>query len=158
MADNQKDLVVWTDKFACGIKTIDDQHKMLVDLVNNMFKHATGNEKQEKDFFNKAIQEVINYVKVHFATEEKILIATKFAGYEEHKKEHENFIRKVIENVRDYEAGKRLTLSTFTRYLRDWILSHIAYMDKQYFEYFRKIATRKEDGKLHITSEDLKKA
>jgi len=156
MGINDEDLIIWTDKLACGIKTIDDQHKALVDLVNDMFKHATGNEKQEKDYFHKVIQEVINYVKTHFAAEERILAATKFAGYAEHKKEHEEFVLTVVENVREYESGNRLSLSSFTRYLKDWILSHIAYMDKQYFVYFRKIATRKDNGKLSITSADLK--
>ncbi|MCL2174663.1 MAG: bacteriohemerythrin [Treponema sp.] len=150
------DLVQWTEKFSCGIKLIDEQHKGLVDLVNEMFNHATGNKVQERDYFNRVIQETVNYVKTHFATEEKIMIATKFEGYAEHKKEHESFIRAVVENIRDFESGKRLTLSSFSRFLKEWVLSHIALMDKQYFDYFKKIATRKADGRLSISSEDIK--
>ncbi|MCL2230732.1 MAG: bacteriohemerythrin [Treponema sp.] len=152
----EQELVTWNNKFASGIKLIDEQHKGLVDLVNEMFNHATGNDLQEHNYFNRVIQEAVNYVKVHFATEEKLMLATKFEGYAEHKKEHDSFIMKVVENIKDYEAGKRLTLSSFTRFLKDWVLSHIAMMDKKYFDYFRKIATRKEDGKLSITSEDIK--
>ena len=147
---NNADLVEWTNKLMCGVKIIDDQHKGLVDLVNDMFKHATGNVTQERDYFNKVIQEAVKYVKNHFVTEEKIMLATKFSGFPEHKKEHDNFVLAVVENIRDYESGKRHTLSTFTRFLRDWILSHVALMDKQYFEYFKKIATRNADGKLSI--------
>jgi hemerythrin len=83
------------------------------------------------------------------------MIATKYSGYAGHKKEHEQFILNVVNNIRDFEAGKRLTLSTFTKFLKEWILSHIAIVDKQYFEYFKAIATRKADGKLSITSADL---
>jgi len=155
---NDKDFVEWTSKLACGIKIIDDQHKGLVNLVNEMFDHVTGNSVQEHDYFNRVIQEAVKYVKVHFATEEKILIATKFAGFEAHKKEHENFVRAIVGNIKEYESGNRYTLSTFTRFLKDWILSHIAFMDKQYFEYFRHIATRKEDGKLSISADDINKA
>jgi len=158
MTKSDKDFVEWTDKLACGIKIIDDQHKGLVNLVNEMFDHVSGNYVQEHDYFNRVIQEAVKYVRTHFATEEKILIATKFAGYAEHKKEHENFIRTIVDNIKEYESGNRYTLSTFTRFLKDWILSHIAFMDKQYFEYFRKIATRKEDGKLSITCDDIKNA
>ena len=155
MTKENIELVTWSDRLSCGIALIDDQHKGLVDLVNDMFKHATGNETQEHDYFNRVIQEAVKYVKVHFATEEKIMIATKFSGYAEHKKEHEKFILAVVNNIKDYEAGKRLTLSTFTKFLKDWILSHIAMMDKQYFEYFKTIASRKADGKLSITSADI---
>jgi hemerythrin len=155
MVKDNVELVVWSDRLTCGIKLIDDQHKVLVDLVNEMFKHVTGNEIQEHDYFNRVIQEVVKYVKIHFATEEKIMTATKFFGYAEHKKEHEKFVLAVVSNIKDYEAGKRLTLSAFTKFLKDWILSHIAMMDKQYFEYFKTIASRKADGKLSITSADI---
>ena len=155
MVHESKDLVTWSHKLSCGIQLIDDQHKGLVELVNDMFRHATGNQTQEHDYFNSVIQKVVNYVKVHFAAEEKIMIATKFAGYAEHKKAHESFILAVVENIKDFESGKRLTLSAFTRFLKEWILSHIAMMDKQYFEYFKRIASRKADGKLSITSADI---
>ena len=150
------ELISWNEKLTCGVKLIDDQHRGLVELVNEMFNHVTGNFVQEKDYFNRVIQEAVKYVKTHFATEEKIMIATKFKGYAEHKKEHDNFVRAVVENIKEYETGNRLTLSSFTRFLKDWILSHIALMDKQYFEYFKQIATRKEDGKLSISAEDIK--
>ena len=148
-------LVTWSHQFSCGVKLVDDQHKGLVDLINEMHNHATGNIEQEKDYFDRVIQEAIKYVKVHFATEEKLMIATRFPGYAEHKKEHRDFIIAVAQNIRDYQAGKRLTISAFTRFLKDWVLSHIAVMDKRYFEYFKKIASRKADGKLSINSEDV---
>ncbi|MCL2809817.1 MAG: bacteriohemerythrin [Treponema sp.] len=152
------DLITWSDKFSSGVKLIDDQHKELVELVNEMFNHVTGNDLQEHNYFNRVINDAVSYVKKHFTTEEKLMIATKFDGYAEHKKEHETFILAVVENIKDYEAGKRLTLSTFTRFLKDWVLSHIALMDKKYFEYFKKVATRKADGKLSINSEDIRNA
>jgi len=155
MEKENVELITWTDRLACGVKIIDDQHKGLVNLLNEMFNHVTGNYEQEHDYFNRVIQEVVNYVKTHFANEEKIMLATKFAGYAEHKKQHEAFVLAVVENIKDYNAGKRLTLSTFTRFLKEWILSHIAMVDKQYFEYFKKIATRKADGTLSITAADI---
>ena len=155
MSNKSVEIVTWSERLSCGIKLIDDQHKGLVELVNDMFNHATGNSIQEQDYFNIVIQEVVKYVKVHFATEEKIMIATNFSGYAEHKKAHDSFILTVVDNINDYKAGKRLTLSTFTKFLKEWVLSHIAMMDKQYFEYFKKIATRKADGKLSITSADI---
>jgi len=154
----KNELITWTDKFSCGIKLVDDQHKALVELVNEMFNHVTGNDLQEHNYFNRVINDAVAYVKTHFATEEKLMLATKFDGYAEHKKEHDTFVLTVVENIKDYRAGKRLTLSTFTKFLKDWVLSHIALMDKKYFDYFKTVATRKEDGRLSINSEDVRKA
>jgi hemerythrin len=151
----KSDLVTWSATFSCGIRLIDEQHKGLINLVNDMFNHVSGNEAEEHAYFNKIIQQAVDYVKVHFATEEKIMQTTNFPGYLEHKKAHEVFILAVVDNIRDYKAGKKLTLNTFTKFLKDWILSHVAVMDKQYFEHFKKIASRKADGRLTINSEDV---
>jgi len=149
------ELITWSKALSCGIKLIDDQHQELVALVNDMFNHVTGNEKQERIYFNEVIREAVNYIKVHFATEEKIMRYAKFEGYAEHKREHDNFILTVVGNVKAYKARDRVTLLSFSKFLKQWIMSHIGVMDKQYFEYFRKIATRKEDGTLSITSIDI---
>jgi hemerythrin len=150
------DLITWNTTFMCGVKLIDDQHKTLVRLVNDMFNHVSGNDEEEDVYFNKIIKEAVTYIKVHFATEEKIMIFTKFDGYAEHKKEHDNFVLTVVKNIQSYKAKERFTLLSFTKFLKDWILSHIAVMDKQYFTHLKKIATRKNDGKMSITLEDIR--
>ena len=147
--------VVWSDSYSMGIKIIDDQHKGLLDFVNDLFSHVSGNEYEEHAYFKKVIQGAVQYVKTHFATEEKYMIATKFPGYAAHKKVHDEFVLTVIQTAKDYEAGKRLTLEKLSHFLKDWVLSHIAVMDTQYAQYFRKIATRKADGKLSITAADI---
>jgi len=153
MADNTN-LVTWSQTFSVGVKVIDDQHKELLELVNDMYNHIVGDEKAEKAFFKKIVKKTVNYIKVHFSTEEKILKAVKFQGYAEHKRAHDSFIFKVIENVRDYEDGKRVTLTSITHFLKDWILTHIAIEDKQYFEYFKQVAARKADGRQSLAEED----
>jgi len=151
----KRELVTWSSTFSVGIKLIDDQHKGLFDLVNDMFNHAISDETEERIYFQSVIEKAVKYVRVHFATEEKIMIATKFTGYREHKRAHDAFVITVVNNIKEFEAGKRFSLSTFTKFLREWILTHIAIMDKQYIEYFKKIASRKADGKLSISSTDI---
>jgi hemerythrin len=156
MPKNNSNCIVWSGTFSCGIKLIDDQHKELVNLVNDMYNHVSGDEKQEREYLNGVLRETIKYIKVHFATEEKILAATRYAGYLQHKRAHEDFILAIADNAKGLAAGRRLNLLSFTNYLKEWIMSHVAVMDKQYFNYFKIIATRKTNGKLSITSEDVK--
>ena len=151
------ELVKWSPTFSVGVKLIDDQHKELLNLVNDLFNHVIGDDTAERAYFQTVIQAAVSYVKVHFATEEKIMIATKFPGYAEHKRAHDTFVLTVVDNIRDFEAGKKFTLAAFTKFLKEWVLTHIAILDKQYFEYFKRIATRKADGKLSITSSDVRR-
>jgi hemerythrin len=138
-----------------GVKEIDEQHKGLLNFVNELFDHSTGDEIDEKSYFKEVIQQAVQYIKNHFATEERYMIATKYPGYAAHKKTHDSFTLTVLNSVKEYESGKRLVLEKFAYFLKDWILSHVAVMDKQYSDYFWKIATRKADGKLSITSADM---
>jgi len=151
-----KNHVSWSNTYSMGVKLIDDQHKGLVDFVNDLFNHSNGNEKEEREYFGAVIQQAVQYIKEHFQSEEKLMIGTKFPGYAEHKRVHDEFTLTVIKSVKDFEAGKRLVLEKFAYFLKDWVLTHVGVMDKQYADYFRKIATRKEDGKLSITKADIR--
>jgi hemerythrin len=149
------ELVSWSSTFSVGVKIIDDQHKELLRLTNDLFNHCIGDEESERQYFKDVIGKAVEYVKVHFATEEKIMIATKFSGYWEHKREHDSFVLAVVEQINAFNEGRPFTLLAFTRYLKDWVLTHIAVSDKQYFEHFKKLATRKSDGNLSITKADV---
>ena len=151
----KEDLIVWSPMYSTGIKILDDQHKGLCNIINELFNHSTGDEVEERNYFKEVIQEMVQYIKEHFATEEKIMLATKYPGYAEQKKSHDEFTLKVINSVRDFEAGKRLVLVKLANFLKEWLLSHIAIMDIQYADYFKGIATRKADGKLSITMNDV---
>ncbi|WP_461256693.1 bacteriohemerythrin [Treponema sp. R80B11-R83G3] len=150
-----KNHVAWSNTYSMGVKLIDDQHKGLIDFVNDLFNHASGNENEERTYFALVIQQAVQYIKEHFKAEEKLMIGTKFPGYAGHKKVHDEFTLTVVKSVKDFESGKRLVLEKFAYFLKDWVLTHIAVMDRQYADYFRKIATRKADGKLSITKADI---
>ena len=151
----KSELVKWSPTFSVGVKLVDDQHKGLLDLLNDIFNHVSGNVAEERAYFTSVIQKAVNYVKVHFSTEEKIMIRTNFPGYSEHKKAHDTFVLAVVENIKNFEAGRRFALMDFGKFLKEWVLTHIAIMDKQYFVYFKQIATRKADGRLSINQDDI---
>jgi hemerythrin len=148
---DKSELVSWSPTFSVGIKLIDDQHKELFNITNDLFNHCVGNEASEREYFKKVIQSAVKYVKVHFSTEERIMLKTRFAGYENHKREHDKFVLTVAEQVRAFAVGGKFDLANFTRFLKNWVLTHIAISDKLYFEYFKKIATRRADGRLVIS-------
>ncbi|MDR1930155.1 MAG: bacteriohemerythrin [Treponema sp.] len=131
------DFVKWDDKYSVGIQLIDDQHKELISLTNALFRGCLAGPEEAKAYFSETIQGAVDYVKYHFSAEEKILEEIKFPGYENHKSQHKSFIVKILTDVRSFEEGKKFVPNAFVRYLRDWILSHIAVMDKQYADYMQ---------------------
>jgi hemerythrin len=145
-------LVTWSATYSVGIKLIDDQHRELFNLVNDMCNHVNNDdEKAERAYFQSVIKQVVGYVKIHFATEEAIMKRTRFQGYAAHKKIHDSFILSVVDIIKKFDEGKRVPLITLTNLIKDWILTHIAIMDKQDFERLIKGASRKPNGKLSVT-------
>ena len=147
--------VNWSPTYSVGVALIDNQHKELLKLTNDLYSHSIGDPESEHAYFKTVIKAAVDYVKVHFSTEEQLMIKTKFSGYAEHKRQHDSFILTVLEQAKIFEENKKMPLLTFTNFLKDWVMTHIAISDKQYFEYFKKIATRKSDGSLSISVEDI---
>jgi len=140
------DLITWNSELTCGINLVDEQHKKLVELINELLLHVTGNEIQEHDYFNNVLDEAVKYFKIHFSTEENIMFVTNFPGYTDHKKEHEKSYLEILDIIHDYEVGGRITLSEFTRRLKDCFVSHLKLIDKQYFLFLKRNGSYKNNG------------
>ncbi|MDR0402538.1 MAG: bacteriohemerythrin [Treponema sp.] len=139
---NENAFVVWDDRYSVGIQLIDDQHKKLIELTNDLYDACREGTEAVAAHFREAIHGTVAYVKYHFAAEEKLLEQVKYPDFAVHKKEHESFVIKVLEDVKEFEEGKKFIPNVFVRYLKDWILAHIAVEDKKYAEYILRLKNR----------------
>ncbi|MDR1932539.1 MAG: bacteriohemerythrin [Spirochaetales bacterium] len=128
-------LVEWDDKYAVGIDLIDTQHRHLIDMTNTLYKGCLTGEEAARSYFMETIQATVDYVKYHFSAEEKLMEHFKYPDIVNHKNQHASFVMKILEDVNSFQTGKKFVPNAFVRYLKDWILSHIAVMDKNYAEY-----------------------
>lgn len=128
-----EELVIWGGKYEIGIPLIDNQHKELVMIINELDKACRNLGGEEvRSAFKDAMRRIVGYVRFHFSAEQEFLERFKYPAYREHVKEHESFIKDILEAARDFNEGKRFVPHHFVRTLRDWLLSHIAVADKQY--------------------------
>ena len=143
--DDNKDMVVWDEKYATGIHLIDSQHKELFSLTNELFRACLGEDEALKGVFKETMERMVEYVRFHFGAEQELLQRIKYPDYQEHKKQHDILIWDILEAVKEYNKGEKFVPNQFVRTMRDWILSHIAVTDKQYVLY---IAAQKKKGLL----------
>jgi hemerythrin len=139
--------VEWEDRYALGIPIVDEQHKELLALTNALYQACRQGDETARLQFKEAVHSTVDYVKFHFSAEEKILERVKYPAIAKHKQEHEGFVKKVLEEVKSFESGKTFIPNAFARFLRDWILTHIALSDKEYTEYITRL---KKAGELTI--------
>ncbi|MDR1107591.1 MAG: bacteriohemerythrin [Spirochaetaceae bacterium] len=137
-------IVEWDDRYLIGIPLVDDQHKELIRLTNELYESCLLGDEAARETFKSAIRKLVDYVKFHFGAEERILKNINYPEFAVHKRQHEDFVRQVLEEVKNFEEGKKFVPNIFVRFLRDWILTHIAMEDKKYAEYI--LALKKKGG------------
>jgi hemerythrin len=139
----EENFVVWSDDYSVGSVLIDSQHKELAAMTNELFRSCEQTSGRMA-LFMRTIQRAVNYAKTHFATEEIFMRKVNYPDYIAHKKEHEDFVNEVLRQVKNFEAGTCAPID-FARFLKKWLLNHIAVCDKKYAPFLKGI--RDEDFK-----------
>jgi hemerythrin len=60
---------------------------------------------------------------------------TNYPNYMAHKREHDRLIEKVQDLQERMASGKVLLTIEVMNFLKDWLMNHIAKVDKQYSEH-----------------------
>ena len=124
----------WEDNYKLGIEIIDGQHKRYFEIVDELYESIS--DATLKPELGKIFDEFIEYHNIHFATEEQYFDAFKYEGAEKHKEAHRMFNQKLAEFQAMYKDGKTDIGTDLADFLEDWLVGHIAIMDKQYVQCF----------------------
>ncbi len=123
----------WSDEYCVGIDSIDQQHKKLVNLINQLqtaVDYSTGEE-----FERNALDELVDYTKTHFTYEEGLMRDNDYPDFEAHRAQHEKMLKKVEDVLAEYEQDNEAAISNATDFLKDWLINHINGTDKEYSGY-----------------------
>jgi hemerythrin len=123
-------LLSWCDKFSVQVRQFDEEHKQLIQLVNQL--HDAMKMGQGKQVIGDVLSGLISYTKNHFAAEERLMKAHNFPDYEKHKKEHNQLTMAVLDLQKGYEAGSAPLSQSVMTFLKDWLTNHIQGVDKGY--------------------------
>ncbi len=126
-------LITWNSAYSVGVKQIDEQHKQLIMMINQL--HLSMLKGEGGKVLDEVIKSVINYTKTHFSAEEILMKKYGYEGFDEHKKIHEEFINKVDEFEKKLAKGDLISIEVMN-FLKDWLLNHIQGTDKKYTQYF----------------------
>ena len=129
-------LVTWSSDFHLDLPEIDDQHRLLADLINKVWQVTVDHHADPARTLT-IIEALERYTITHFTQEEVFMREIGFSGFVAHKQAHERFIARISEEKAKVMAGQRLHLD-IVHYLKDWLINHILVADREYaVEYAR---------------------
>ncbi len=131
----KKNILTWKDSYSVGIESIDNDHKKLIMLINNL--QTAKDFKTDPQFEKQTLDEVINYTLYHFEREESFMEENGYPDFLPHKAKHQELIYKVNEYVKTYNKGGDGAIEALLKYLKTWLISHINGTDQEYAEFLR---------------------
>ena len=127
------DSIQWSRWMSVGIEELDDDHRVLVNIVNKL---GADENRGSPDVIESILDELIRYTKDHFAREEAHMAQAKYPTFAAHKALHDALTRNV-ESYRERFHAQRGTITgdEVFEFCADWLGRHILKEDTRFGAY-----------------------
>ncbi len=125
----------WNNNLSVDIKQIDEQHKKLVAMVNEL--HRAMKLKQSSSVLGSILGRLAEYTVSHFGTEEKFFAQYGYPEEKSHVEIHRKLVAQVVEIQKKFQAGEAMVSMELMTFLKDWLVNHIQGTDKKYSSFLR---------------------
>ena len=125
-----KPLIRWSQNLSVGINSIDEQHKVLVDLINELYKQmhsGLGN-----DAVGATLGRLVDYTANHFKYEEKLFREHNYSEQSGHQELHNTLVGQIVQFQEEYARGEKDVSLELMEFLKEWLLTHIKKTDMAY--------------------------
>lgn len=119
----------WCSYYSIGDKSIDDQHKQIIAIINDLWKAMDKDDNQKE--VQSLLDRLVEYTHTHFKFEEEKMQACGYPELAEHKALHEMMRQKTL----DFKQYENLNASELLKFLKQWWVNHILEYDKKYSPY-----------------------
>lgn len=128
----------WSSSLQIGVEDIDNQHKEILGRINSLMLSMQAGKGAEQ--IGALLEFLTDYVKHHFAAEEKLMAELLYPGFEQHRGEHAEFVRDLATLKGEYEAegaSSHFAVKVNSR-VGVWFVSHIMRSDRAIGTFLRR--------------------
>ena len=120
--------IEWTADLNTGIEVIDNQHKRIVDYINQL---GNAIQQQDRRAVEKVLVELVDYTVSHFAFEISLQEEAGYAFVNPHKAVHDMFVKRVEKYQERHSTGEDIA-NELHGMLSTWLVHHIKRDDMAY--------------------------
>jgi hemerythrin-like metal-binding protein len=129
-------LMTWNNTYSVGVQSIDSQHTVLFDLLNEL--HGAMMTGQASSLTGPILKRLVTYTREHFAAEEVMMAKARYPGLAEHQLKHKDLIKQVEDYSARFDRGEITLNLHLLNFLRDWLTNHIQKVDHEYGPWLNK--------------------
>ena len=120
--------IEWRDAFEIGVPSIDYEHRMLIERLNDVFASIGAGEPGERTLGK--LGEVYTWISAHFALEEVIMREHDYDQYQDHKADHERLLNEIRDIMEGCETGRKPIIDrALSSRLEAWFSDHFKTKD-----------------------------
>ena len=123
------DYFQWSDELSVGNSLIDQDHKELVNLVNEL--HQAVQDGKSNETLGRILQALFTYTQEHFQREELLMEHINYVDKEAHLDQHKKLIDQVVVLQDAFDRGRVEVANNTAELLRYWLTHHIMRTDKK---------------------------
>jgi len=127
----------WSVRMSVGLKELDDDHKKLIEIINQL--EADAGSASTLEGVQRALVALRRYAEYHFGREQEVMASCGYPALESHIEEHHDFIQKIRGVSADYEANPKKVAKQvheeLVDFLKTWLTHHILIEDMAYKTY-----------------------
>lgn len=127
-------LISWTGDLSVGVQEIDEQHKELVGLLNDLHQAVTDHHGSAA--CSNILRSLAEYTRIHFAVEESLMRILAYPDFDRHKGEHDALTAQVVQLQSKLASGQAAITFELLHFLKVWLTKHIQESDRRYGAYF----------------------
>lgn len=120
----------WRNVYSVGIDSMDEHHKELFEMANNLIDKVNANKEQA--LLEDALNFLIDYAKFHFKEEEELQQKYDYPQYEIHMKEHKTLLKDVLKFKSQMNEDEIKISYKVIEFFKEWIINHILTKDRKY--------------------------
>lgn len=125
----------WNDSLNLGIAVIDDQHRYLAALINDLYDAVKNFEEARK--VRAIFATIVRDIYTHFADEERLFESWEYPEANAHKLVHRNLEKQITELESSLHGGTMPITENVLIFIRDWFLTHMTGSDLVYAVWMR---------------------
>lgn len=125
----------WSEKLALGIGIMDEQHKVLVRLLNHL--HDLVDSDSPASAVDALLHQLADYTKFHFGDEEKFMQAMGYPELPGHQEIHRTFVAEILALVESRRRAEPIDGQALLDRLKNWLTGHIMGSDQKYAKLHR---------------------